>query len=309
MRTACSLAFALLVFSPLALAQPAGIVVTGSPERNEILLGDRFEFTVTAEHGPDYAVALPVQPDVSPFTLLTVPPVEMEKQGGRVVDTARYTLSIYETGEFQVPPIAAEFTTPEGVTGTISTAPVVITVGGVGADAEGAELQDIAPPIAFGGITLFQVLVVLGILLLVAGLIAWIMLRGKKTRPVVEQPVPKIPAGVRARQRLDAVRDGDMIPRDRRREFATEVSEILREYLDGRFGMGAVHMTTWEILEACRAHDGTAAHTERVNAIQRGCDLVKFARYEPPAEEMRETLAHAYALVEATEPRLAEAAS
>ena len=66
--------------------------------------------------------------------------------------------------------------------------------------------------------------------------------------------------------------------------------------------MPAPNMTTYEILDACRAHGELAPQVGTIDAVQRGCDLVKFAKYEPPQAEMLASLDHAYSLVSATAP-------
>ena len=80
------------------------------------------------------------------------------------------------------------------------------------------------------------------------------------------------------------------------------MSDILRTYLAGRFGVGAMEMTTDEIMEAVREIEmPTKCSVDLINLLQ-DADLAKFAKFEPDAEQNESAYAKAYYFVEETKP-------
>lgn len=132
-------------------------------------------------------------------------------------------------------------------------------------------------------------------------IVVWIMgaafaiwLATKKRRAI---PVP-VPPHVRARQRIDAALQliGDP------RAFCIAVSDAVRIYLEERFTLRAPERTTEEFL---RDLQKTAALTLQQKAslavFLEQCDLVKFARFEPPESILRELHESALRMVHETQ--------
>ena len=87
------------------------------------------------------------------------------------------------------------------------------------------------------------------------------------------------------------------------------VFDIVRRYLEGRYGVRAPELTTEEFLqEAQRAAALAANHRELLSAFLERCDRVKFAGYRPDSDESMATLKAARAFVEDTRVRAQEAA-
>ena len=73
------------------------------------------------------------------------------------------------------------------------------------------------------------------------------------------------------------------------REFAREVSDILRGYIEARFGLRAPKLSTEEFLfEAERSERLDASARERLAAFLFGCDRVKFAMGDLGRAQMEE---------------------
>lgn len=83
--------------------------------------------------------------------------------------------------------------------------------------------------------------------------------------------------------------------------FYTRLAEIVRRYLELRFGSPAPRQTTPEFLAAARqAPRLSAAQQALLGELLTQCDLVKFARSEPGPQECRAALARARTFVEET---------
>ena len=167
-------------------------------------------------------------------------------------------------------------------------------------------LHDIKPPmeIPTGWEWLWWIGGGLFVLALLAGLVALVIILILKNRRA--KLPPPIPAHVRAKQSLEDALKLMSQPKP----FATAVSDTLRWYLEERFSFHAPERTTEEFLHELKATQLlNTAQKESLSHFLQGCDLVKFARYEPTQMELSDLHRAAYRLVEETEPSEAKAES
>ena len=89
-----------------------------------------------------------------------------------------------------------------------------------------------------------------------------------------------------ALERLEAARS--LLAPETMREYAFTVSEVIRVYIEQRFGEKAAHRTTEEFLSGLLEQTGTplARHRDRLEDFLGHCDLLKFARWELSVPEM-----------------------
>ena len=160
-----------------------------------------------------------------------------------------------------------------------------------------ADIRDIKPPIEIsdGLAWLWWTLAALAIIVL--AIMLWRHLRKRNTRVVTPPPIP---AHLRAKRKLaDA-----LAYLTQPKTFCTLVSDTARFYLEERFKFRAPERTTEEFLRELR---GTKLllpeQKESLGNFLASCDLVKFAKYEPGENELRELHASALRLIEETEPR------
>jgi hypothetical protein len=140
----------------------------------------------------------------------------------------------------------------------------------------------------------------LWVLLVVVAAIAVAFWLWKRRRPAslmatVPPPTPYETA-IRELQRLRA----DNPPVE---EFYTRLSNIVRRYLEGQFGLRAPERTTEEFLyEVSRDHSLSTEHRELLGAFLQESDLVKFARFRPGAEDVARAFDAAEKFVCDTQP-------
>ena len=88
-------------------------------------------------------------------------------------------------------------------------------------------------------------------------------------------------------------------------EFYTRLSDIVRQYLEGQMGLRAPERTTEEFLyEVSRDQSLSSDHRELLGAFLQEADLVKFARHQPGAEEMKRAMDAAEKFVEESSGRM-----
>ncbi|MBM3859108.1 MAG: hypothetical protein FJ395_05595 [Verrucomicrobia bacterium] len=84
--------------------------------------------------------------------------------------------------------------------------------------------------------------------------------------------------------------------------FYTRLSDIVRHYIEERFGLRAPERTTEEFLAEANLPAGQMA---LLGAFLQECDLVKFARHQPDASDRQRAFAAAEKFVEETKPIVA----
>lgn len=110
--------------------------------------------------------------------------------------------------------------------------------------------------------------------------------KGKKALPVLEKPKPKIPAHIAAIQRLEALKAQELWQKGDIKAYYSELTEILRWYIEQRFSVPALEQTTDEIKQSLqRLTDIETEDKEKVNRLLFLADLVKFAKEKPIGSE------------------------
>ena len=158
------------------------------------------------------------------------------------------------------------------------------------------DIRDIKPPIIIpnGWEWLWVTLAVLAVL--AAVLFAWWLWNKKRSQVPI---VPLVPAHIRAKQALEKALELIAQPK----EFCVLVSDTVRLYLEERFDFRAPERTTEEFLRELSATNLlTDAQKGSLGGFLESCDLVKFAKYEPGENELRELHSSAVRLIEETEP-------
>jgi len=165
-----------------------------------------------------------------------------------------------------------------------------------------ADIRDIkgAVDISTGNEALFWLFGALALFVIIA-IVVWFVRRQLAKRSVeLAPPQPPPPHVVAWRQLQDAL--GLIHDAER---FCTEVSLVVRVYLEGRFSLQAPDRTTEEFLFELQSSNRLVDdHKELLREFLGECDMVKFARAEPPETELRRLHESASRLVGETQPRL-----
>ena len=121
----------------------------------------------------------------------------------------------------------------------------------------------------------------------------------KRRRETPSAPEVVIPPHEKARERLREA----LALMDQPQPFCILVSDTVRVYLEERFTLHAPERTTEEFLEELQTSPFLTYEQKQVlGEFLSGCDLVKFARYEPGRSELQAIYDAALRLVEETQP-------
>lgn len=140
------------------------------------------------------------------------------------------------------------------------------------------------------------------LVLLVFGLlvVAFYFITKKKKKGYYFTPKVVLPAHIVAIDALDKLKAKKLAQSGKAKEFHTELTDIVRLYIEERFGINAPEMLTDDIIKAVHlATDGKSA-AESLAQMLRLADLVKFARLEPLQNENDLSMMNAYLFVNQT---------
>lgn len=140
-------------------------------------------------------------------------------------------------------------------------------------------------------------------LLAIGGAItAYIIYVRNRTKAAAEPLEPAIPPYDKAMIRLEDLKQSKLYENGDSKLYFTTLTDILREYLEGRFGIYAMEMTTPQIKRAVYATVSEKTASKMMNEILEMADFVKFAKMRPLTEENLRAFNQAMQFVENTKP-------
>lgn len=267
-------------------------------------VGDPITVIVTARHAPDAEVRWPDPVEAAPFELLDPPVAQSAAAAADGIVESRLELRVaaFELGELAFPPLDVEVVDAAGEVTALATEAAPVVIESVGRD-EGGDIRDIKGPLAipFAVVTLLPWIAAV-LALAAAG--AWLYRRyRRRSRPEALMPtLPPRPAHEVAREALDALEAAGLLERGEIKTYHIRLSDIVRVYVEGRFRVDAMEMTTGEVLDGLHRTDADREAVADVRRVLDRCDLVKFAKLRPAIPECRELLPLARRVVEVTAP-------
>ena len=172
-------------------------------------------------------------------------------------------------------------------------------------DFEQLGINDIKPiqPQPFSLLDLILDYLLLPFLILMAlaliGVIIYFIKR-KQKKGYFFTPEIVLPPHTIALNKLNDLKESKMWLKGKEKEFYTKLTDILREYIETRYGISAPEMITEDILTAVRRLSEAQSTTDSLRQILQLADLVKFAKYTPFIDEHDLSMVNAFLFVNQT---------
>ena len=266
--------------------------VTSSFDSSEIFIGDQIKYTITIDQPANLKLTLPFYRDTlcKNIEILSGPRIDTTSiQNGRIKIIQKYLITSYDSGLYQLTPVFAETKDAGGIKRFYSdyTRLEVLRVKIAPADTT-AKIFDIIKPYK-APVTMGEVLPWLLIAVLI-GCATWLAFRYirklKKAKAGIETFIPSDPAHVIAFRELEKLKNEELWQKGETKKYYTKLTEILRQYLENRFRVYSLELTTAETLEVLIKtgfkKDGSY---NNLKTVLTGADLVKFAKYNPVPSE------------------------
>lgn len=291
-----------------ALQSRAQEGVVASVDSSALIIGQQTHLTLTflfpegARSGwPQWSDTLTGAIEIVKASAIDTLPVVNGLTGLRQV----LTLSVFDSGTYIIPPIQVGYLRENDTAPTLFVSnPVALYVNTVAVDTTQA-FRDIKGP-ATAPVTFREVVpwIAGGLLLLIAVLlIFWFVRQRLRKKPMIPVRVKTmLPPDVEAIQMLEALRLQKLWQNGQVKLYFTELTDIIRHYLDRRYGIQAAEMTSGEIFESIRNLQINGDAVNRLQGMLQLSDLVKFAKMEPLPLENDTALQYAIDFVKETKP-------
>lgn len=115
-------------------------------------------------------------------------------------------------------------------------------------------------------------------------------------------PKPPVPPYEMAMQQLNALKNQKLCEHGHEKEYYTRLTEILRVYLQRRFDINAMEMTSTQIMREISRHEDIKPSSPLMKQILEIADFVKFANIRPMPDDNIKSFNMAVQFVEATKP-------
>jgi hypothetical protein len=286
-----------LCTTPL-LAQ--SVHVTARTDSNNILIGDWLALHIEVEHQPSTTVIFPTLPDsLEGFEIIRRDPATKKSTDAGILEAATFIVTAFDSGMHVIPALPVQYTSAgDSTKHVMETPPIPVYVRGIAVDTT-QEIKDVKPPLSLP-LTLADFLPYL-IALAVAGGLVWlyIYIRGKRKKGESILPeAPARPADELALEALRALESERLWQRGKIKEYHSQLADILRLYIERRFRVAALELTSDEVLGSPPIKLLSNDVRELLKEILTRADLVKFAKFQPLPEEHEKSLSLAIAFVE-----------
>ena len=297
-----------LLIWALAQSQARAVEVKAIAEidKDSILIGDQFNLSIKVTADKD--------------TKITWPRVAEELEGPEVVSESKYdtvntdammeisktyVLTCFDEGNYSVPAFTVMYAKP----GSNSLYPAktnsfVLKVSTIEKlDEDIRDIKDILDePMTFMD---YLPYIIIAVILLIVLIILFIYFRKfRKTeqkdegRPQREEP--KIPAHILAIAALDKLESEELWQKGQVKDYHIRLTEIVRTYIERRYTIIALEMTTDEIIDDLRKFIKDEELIKKLYELLALADLSKFAKFNPQKAENENSLAVSYEFINKT---------
>jgi hypothetical protein len=297
----------LLILSlPVAL-KSQDVSVSAAFDTTSIMIGDQIHFSVTVEQPSGMKLEIPVFRDTIAkyIEILSGPHKDTSQiQGNRLRITDSYLVTSFDSGYYKVKPVYAELNDIGGLKRYFSVYSILeVHRVRLAPPDTSAKIFDIKGPYR-APLTLGELLPWILVALLAAA-ITWMVIRliklnrrtaGKQTAPVITEP-----AHVIAFRELEKLKEEQLWQKGETKKYYTRLTEIVRQYLENRFDVYSMEMTTSETLQALlRTGFKRDEHYNRLKMVFTAADLVKFAKHKPDPDENEKCFSDSWEFVSGT---------
>ena len=300
MKKALSIFLFAVLFSGVVQAQD--VKVTAAIDSNKYLIGQWIVAHLTVEAPNNVRVFLPTKPEqFDKTTFVSATPEKVAEQNGVKRYVQDLTLTCFDTGAFDFT-ISVRCLKPNDTTNySIASNPVAVVVSTVKLDTM-ITFKDIKE-VMHVSLTIWDYLLYFGIALAIGGGL-WYAYRWWKKRPapvVAEAPAPPpLPVHVVALQKLHALEDKKLWQAGEAKAYQSELTDVLREYVEKRFEFPALEETTSEIIAGITLQGVEPVLITDVERTLRTADMTKFAKYQPTPQEHLTAMAVSYEFIDKT---------
>lgn len=281
----------------------AQVNVTAAMDSASILIGDQTRIHLEATQNAGQTVQFPVLSDtiMKGIEILGITqPDTVRLSDDRFTVKQDILITSFDSALYYMPPF--RFVAGND---TLLTEPLALKVVTFDVDTESKEFFDIKPvknaPFVLMDYYWTMMGVLIALFVIVWSLYFYQRWKYRKDHPMEAAGMePALPPFEAAMQALDHLKEQKLWQQGLEKEYYTSLTDILRGYINGRFHVNAMEMTSGEILAAMRKEDAPKELIEKLKQVLDLADFVKFAKLRPGYDDNEMSLLSAYTFVNGT---------
>ncbi|HSG68286.1 MAG TPA: hypothetical protein VK994_06230 [Bacteroidales bacterium] len=278
-------------------------------DTTDMLIGDQIRLNINFSMPLDYRVIWPFYKDTIATGLEIISQSAVDtviNEGENLVNMLQsITITSFDSGYYYIPPLRFQYQ-PIDDTGfrEASSIPLYLKVHTMEVDTAQA-IKPIKPPLraplTFAEILPWLLIALAGAAIIFAAI--YIIRKRRRKEPIFQiRPKPILPPHIIAINGLEGLKKKKLWQAGLTKDFYTELTDILRVYIEGRFAVQAVEMTTDEIIHGLKATNAGNGAIDKLSKVLVLADLVKFAKENPLPLDNDNSLTSSIEFVNETRP-------
>ena len=258
--------------------------VASTVDTTQIRIGEELKYSVWVEADTTDIVVFPEGQTFLPLEVIESYKVDTTYEQSRYRLIKKYGLTQFDSGNYTIPAQKVFINENSFLTDSVQ-----IEVRDVPVDTTKQKMFDIKPAIAvesppFNFINLLLWLLPLALI----AILVYVFFRRKKKREEAEKQLPPYEEAMVALKKLD---DSTLLKEHRSKEFYSQLTEIVKRYLDREVDDAALESTSDELIGRLQLHKD-AGHfnfdnetIRKLDSVFKRADLVKFAKMNQAEEQ------------------------
>jgi hypothetical protein len=274
-------------------------------DTNAMLIGDQVKLDITFSYPLNTLINWPKIGDTILQTIQVISRSKIDSSFSADKKTVtlhqNFLITSFDSGFYAIPPIRFFYRElPDTTIRFVQTETLLLSVHTLTVDTTKVIKPIKGPlsvPLTFREILPWLILAVLVILVILA--VLFYLKKRKKAEPVfqIRSKTQLLPHEL-ALSELEKLRVKKLWQAGRTKEYHSELTDILRKYLEDRFSIMALEMTSQDIIDSVRTQNNMHNDSIRkLNHILAMADLVKFAKMQPLPVENDMSMENAVAFV------------
>ncbi len=203
---------------------------------------------------------------------------DLLNDGKRMVLTKKYVVTSFDSALYYIPPMTVKVDGREYMSQNLALKVVTLNVDTTKVDSIFGFKPEMKPRFSWDD-WMPVIWMSVAILLLVAALV-YVFVRLVTNKPIMRRVRFRqhIAPHKLAMQKIEQIKEENLVQSGDSKEYYTQLTDTLRQYISDRFGFNAMELTSGEIIGRLEAEGDKEALGE-LRELFRTADLVKFAKY------------------------------
>lgn len=287
------------------LGVQAQVSVDAKLDSAGIFIGQRMgiQLEVSADKGK--AVELPhydsLQHIVPGLEFVYATPVDTEyvNDGKRMILRSKYYITSFDTAIYYIPPFKVKVGSKTYESKNLAMKVFDFEVDTTNIEKIFPNKDVMEPPFEWAEWRLVLWLSIIAVI--IALVLIYVAIRLKDNKPIIRRIKlkQKVAPHKAAMQKIESIKESKLAQSEDSKEYYTQLTDTLRQYMKERYGFNATEMTTFEIIQNLQNVNDSEAINE-LRELFETADLVKFAKYNTLINENDRNLVSAIDYINST---------